>query len=103
MQRIESTDISRKMEFRRVGYDYSNVVFDDGHHCGIWKMTKVIDGKLCDMGYEVVRGKKYRNPDGSVIYRYPSDEDFGILGFYTYDFKRCVEIMEGWLKEDVQE
>lgn len=38
---------------------------------------------LYDRGrsYEVVRGKKYTNPDGNVVYRYPCDEDFGLYGY----------------------
>ena len=91
------TDISEKMEFRRAGYDYKNVVFDAAHHCGIWKMTKVIDGKVEDMGYEVVRGVKKINPDDSIVYVYPSDEQFGVYGFFTYRLDKCREILESWI------
>ena len=56
MKQITSLDISQKMKFSRVGYDYENIIFDPVHHCGIWKMTKVIDGVVEDMGYEVVKG-----------------------------------------------
>lgn len=31
--------------------------------------------------YEVVRGKKYTNPDGNVVYVYPSTSDFGKHAF----------------------
>lgn len=103
MKEISAIDLSEKMEFRRAGYDYQNVVFDAAHHCGIWKMTRVIDGKVEDMGYEVVRGMKRRNPDGTVVYCYPGDEQFGVYGFFTYNLDRCREILEGWLKEEVQE
>lgn len=103
MREINSIDISEKMEFRRAGYDYKNVVFDGAHHCGIWKMTKDIDGKVEDMGYEVVRGMKRKNPDGGVVYCYPGDEQFGVCGFFSYKFDRCKEIMDRWLMEDVQE
>lgn len=91
------TDISEKMEFRRAGYDYKNVVFDAEHHCGIWKMSKEIDGVLKDMGYEVVKGVKKKNPDGSIVYCYPGDEQFGVYGFFTYKLERCREILDSWI------
>ena len=97
------TDISEKMEFRRAGYDYKNVVFDAAHHCGIWRMTKVIDRKVEGMGYEVVKGVRKKNPDGGVVYCYPGDEQFGVSGFFSYDYDRCKEIMDRWLKENVEE
>lgn len=102
-KRIGFRDISQKMTFRRAGYDYENIVYDPLHHCGIWKMTRVIDGKVEDMGYEVVKGVKRVNPDGGIVYIYPSDEQFGMYGFFTYSLERCKEIMDRWLMEDVQE
>lgn len=90
-------DISQKMTFRRAGYDYKNILFDEEHHCGIWKMSKKIDGIVKDMGYEVVRGVKRKNPDGSIVYCYPNDEQFGIYGFYTHSLERCNEILDSWI------
>ena len=97
---IEKTvrkDISEKMTFRRAGCDYQNIVFNEEHHCGIWKMSKEIDGVVKDMGYEVVKGVKKKNPDGSIVYVYPVDEQFGVYGFYTYNLERCKEILDSWL------
>lgn len=31
--------------------------------------------------YEVVRLKKFRNYDGSVVYTYPTENDWGIFGY----------------------
>ena len=96
---IEKTvrkDISEKMTFRRAGCDYQNIVFNEEHHCGIWKMSKEIDGVVKDMGYEVVKGVKIMNPDGSIVYVYPSDKHFGVYGFYTYNLERCKEILDYW-------
>ena len=89
--------ISEKMTFKREGYDYQNIVFDEEHHCGIWKMSKEIDGVVKDMGYEVVKGLKRKNSDGSIVYVYPEDERFGIYGFYTYSLERCKEILDSWI------
>lgn len=97
MKKTVRKDISEKMTFRRAGYDYQNIVFNEEHHCGIWKMSQKIDGVVKDMGYEVVRGIKRRNPDGSIAYVYPNDEEFGVNGFYTCNLERCREILDFWL------
>ena len=41
---------------------------------------------LYDRGnhYEVVRGKRYVNPDGSIVYTYPGSEDWGRYGYTVY-------------------
>ena len=97
MEKIVKKSISEKMTFRRSGCDYKNIVFNEEHHCGIWKMSKEIDGVVKDMGYEVVKGVKRKNSDGSIVYVYPGDEEFGIYGFYTYNLERCKEILDSWL------
>lgn len=33
-------------------------------------------------GYEVVKGVKHKNPDGSIVYSYPSSEQFGTYGYF---------------------
>ena len=96
-EKIVKKDISKKMTFRRSGYDYQNIVFNEEHHCGIWKMSKETEGVVKDMGYEVVKGVKKKNPDGSIVYVYPVDEQFGVYGFYTYSLERCKEILDSWL------
>lgn len=34
------------------------------------------------MGYEVIKPKKYKNPDGSIVRTYPSTSEFGTYGSY---------------------
>ena len=97
MEKTVRTDISERMTFSRAGYDYQNIVFDKEHHCGIWKVSIEIDGIVNDIGYEVVRGIKKKNSDGSIVYVYPSNEQFGINGFYTYNLERCKEILDSWI------
>ena len=97
MKEIGFKDISEKMTFRRAGYDYKNIVFDAEHHCGIWKMSKEIDGVVKDMGYEVVKGIKRTNLDDSIVYVYPGDEQFGVYGFFSYKLERCREIFDCWV------
>ena len=55
---IYRRDLSEQMEFDRIGYHYTNVKYDPDKHIGIWAM----DGG--SSGYEVIKGKKRKNPDG---------------------------------------
>ena len=88
------TDLSEKMEFDRLCYHYKNIYFDDRLHLGIWRMTLKEDGKF--LGYEVVKGVRHKQPDGSFVYYYPGDEDFGINGFYSYDLGWCLDKINWW-------
>jgi len=46
-------------------------------------------GKL--MGYEIVQPRKFKQPDGTYAYRYPSSEEFGLYGwFFPANTKREV-------------
>ena len=70
MQRKDITnvflkDIKKKMRFSRSGYDYQCIFFNDHFHCGVWRMTKKDTGRIC--GYEVVKGIKDIQPDGSIV------------------------------------
>lgn len=71
-------DLTEMFEFDRCGYHYVNICYDKDNHKGIWEMRK---GDR-SYGFEVVRGKKYKNPDGNIVYIYPSDEQFGTYGWY---------------------
>ena len=91
---IVAKDISEKMIFSRCGYDYQCIDF----HCGVWKMTDKDTGRFS--GYEVVKGLKYKQPDGSIAYRYPGDELFGYLGFYGYNLDRLLKHIDEWMELD---
>lgn len=92
---ITATDIKEKMVFTRIGYEYRCIYYNDVFHCGVWRMTRQ-DGSL--VGYEVVRCYRYRNPDGSIIYRYPGDEDFGVSGFYDRNLGRLMVHLDRWME-----
>lgn len=79
METPNRIDIKDKTHFRRIGYDYYRVYFDATRHIAVYEMSK--DGK--HKGYEVIKGKKHKNPDGTIVFVYPSDEDFGIYGWYV--------------------
>ena len=93
---VFSKDISEKMRFSRCGYDYQCIYYNQDFHCGVWRMTRKEDGRFS--GYEVVRGKHRLNPDGTVVYNYPSDEDFGVYGFYGYHLDRLLVHLDEWME-----
>ena len=47
------------------------------------------------MGYEIVKPVKKKNPDGNIVYTYPSSEEFGRYGwFYIGEDKKLWERMK---------
>lgn len=34
------------------------------------------------MGWELVKGVRHKNPDGEIVFVYPSSEQFGMYGFF---------------------
>lgn len=50
------------------------------------------DGRL--MGFEVVRPKKRKNPDGSIVRIYPSTTQFGSYGLYFPKWMSKSQILE---------
>lgn len=79
MEKIFRKDISEKKEFDRIGYHYTQVLADNEKHVYLYKMSKPGNKHL---QFELVKGKKYKNPDGNIIHTYPCDEDFGSFGWY---------------------
>lgn len=73
---IIKKDIRDINKFEKYGSTFSKIWGDDEHHLYVFKRTK----NRTD--YEVVRGVKKKNPDGSIVYTYPSSENFGINGYY---------------------
>jgi len=95
--KFKATDINEKKEFDRIGYHYTRVLADDEKHVYLYEM-KHKDYEHYP-AYELVIGKPYKNPDGSIVYRYPGDEDFGTYGWFIYGPAEFVEkkIAEKWL------
>lgn len=79
MEKIFRTDISEKKEFDRIGYHYTQILADDEKHVYLYKLSKP---GIKYLQFELVKGKRYQNPDGEIVYIYPSDEDFGTYGWY---------------------
>ena len=81
MQKIFRNDVKERKEFDRAGYHYTQILGDDEKHIYLYKMEP-LDWKSPHKHYELVVGKKYKNPDGNYVYVYPCDEDFGTFGWY---------------------
>ena len=45
-----------------------------------------------------MKGIKYTQPDGSIVYIYPGDEQFGRSGFYGYDLNRLLRHLDEWME-----
>lgn len=93
---IKSKDISEKMRFSRCGYDYECIYYNQDFHCGVWRMTSKSTGRFG--GYEVVSGRRHKQPDGSVVWCYPGDEEFGTYGFYSYHLDRLLVYLDRWME-----
>lgn len=81
MKEIFSTDIKDKKEFTRIGYRYTQVKAYDEHHIYLYRMERM-EKPLPYYQYELVKGVKRKNPDGNIVYVYPTDEQFGQYGWY---------------------
>ena len=81
MMKFAKKDISEKKEFDRNGYHYEQILADEEYKVYLYKMTP-IEWEKKYYQYELVKGKRYKNPDNTIVYAYPSDEDFGTYGWY---------------------
>lgn len=70
-------DYSKISQFERIGYTYSKI-YEDSEYL-VWKMSK--EGEI-NYQVEVWKKRLAKNPDGSVITRAISDEEFGVSGWY---------------------
>lgn len=76
MRPIYAKDVKDIQSFQKYGNNYEKVYADDDRHIYIFK---VFDENFTS--YEVILGKRTKNPDGSIVYAYPGGNDWGTLGF----------------------
>lgn len=98
MEKVFRTDISEKKEFTIYGDTLRmKECVDKEKHIYIFERYNGA-GRL--YAYEVVQGVKKKNPDGSIVYTYPSGEQFGTYGYFIaknfinsarYGIADCVE------------
>lgn len=79
MAKYYYTRIEDRDEFTRICYRYKKIQTDDERHIYVYRMTDE-DGSI--VGYEVVKGIKQKQPDGTPVWVYPNDEQFGTYGWY---------------------
>ena len=73
---VHYTDIKDTQSFSRHGFTHNKVYADDNRHIYIFEVT---DKET--RHYEVVLGKRHKNPDGNIVFSYPGNADWGKLGF----------------------
>lgn len=82
--KIFSTDIKDKKVFNFENTTLT-MIKDYGNNFYLYERKYTDSGRL--LGYELVRGVKKKNPDGNIVYVYPSSEQFGKNGwFYPSSF-----------------
>ena len=72
MEKPFRKDISELKEFSKYGDTFKQI--RNNPDTGWWLYER-------ETHYEVVKGMKYTNPDGSVVYVYPSEKDWGTYGY----------------------
>ena len=78
MKEIFSTDISEMKTFTKFGDVFRQI--RNNPETG-WYLYERTPRKR----YEVVKGKKHKNPDDNVVFAYPSNEDWGTYGYTIPD------------------
>lgn len=69
-------DVKDIQSFKKFDSTFTKIWGDDDRHLYVFKRTKYRDD------YEVIKAVKKKNQDGSIVYRYPSSEEFGTYGYY---------------------
>lgn len=80
MKKVVYKDFRSIDNFKRCNYDYSKVSQDEKWM--VWRLSK--NGEY--RGYELWKRIRHRNPDGTEIWKAPSDNQFGRYGWYIYYF-----------------
>lgn len=73
------TDFRSIEEFKRNGYTYRRIASE--YEWMVWKLSKDNDN---ESRFELWKRKNAKNPDGSLIWASPSDEEFGKYAWYIH-------------------
>lgn len=99
---ISYKDLKDIDSFEKFGELFKKICADDDNHIYVFRREKQRPDKMV-VSYEVVRGVKYKNPNGSIVYHYPSSEQFGTYGFYIVGpeeyCKKRIEFRKEYLKK----
>lgn len=93
MSKFNYRDARDIQEFDRAGYHYRKVEGNEEYI--LWKMER--EG-ISYSNYELWLRINAKNPDGSVVWRKPSDEDFGRYAWYICgNEEKCQMKIKGFL------
>lgn len=71
-------DIKDLKEFNKYGDTFKQI--RNNPETGWWLYERT-NNEFGHQHYEVVKGIKHTNPDGKIVYVYPSDRDWGTYGY----------------------
>lgn len=72
-------DVKEIDNFTKYGEKFSKVFADDEKHIYVFKR----ESKNGVISWEIFKSYAKKNPDGSIVYYYPSSNDFGCNAFYV--------------------
>jgi len=78
-------DISEVKTFSKYGDIFTQIRHNPETGWWLYKRVTKRENKPDFISYEVVRGRKHTNPDGSEVLAYPCTTDWGVLGFTISD------------------
>ena len=81
LENKEKVDIKTLKKFKKNGYNYTCVKADVENNIYVYKMEHIGE-PLPYSQYELVIGKKAKQPNGDTVYIYPSSSQFGTYGWY---------------------
>ena len=79
---IIKKDIRELNSFKKFDSTFTKIWSDEDRHLYVFKRVKIMDDGKERIDYEVIKGVKTKNPDGSIVYAYPSSDNFGTYGYY---------------------
>lgn len=84
MDKIFIKDISGLKEFTEQGTRLVQAEYNENTGRYLYERYYINSPTLGNrlMGYEVIKPRNRKNPDGTVVKRYPSSSDFGTYGWF---------------------
>lgn len=99
---INLRDIKDYDSFEKFGELFMKIYADDNNHIYVFRREKKCV-ETTKISYEVVKGVKIKNSNGTIVYSYPSSEKFGVYGFYIVgpeDYcKKRIEYRKDYFKK----
>lgn len=99
---ITSRDISELKEFNEHGTRLVQSGYNEQTGRYLYKRYYIDSPTLGNrlMGYEIIKPCKRKNPDGTVVYTYPSNSQFGSYGWYLPP-KTTKEILDKYMRGEL--